>query len=72
MASRLHHPVPLAEVLSYTPGQRVWYPWKRVEGGVVYGGAGAYDYCVDGDWDCEGGWQQGSGALPDVPMAPFD
>ena len=27
---------------------------------------------VDGYEDSEGGWQQGSGALPDVPMAPFD
>ena len=62
--------VPLAEY----PGARehiaakktVWYPWRRVEGGVVYGGAGWYNFYV------EAGWQQGSGTLPHVPMAPFD
>jgi hypothetical protein len=64
--------VPLAETASYEPGVRVWYPWKRVEGGVVYGGAGGYERYVDGYELSEGGWQQGSGALPDVPMAPFD
>jgi hypothetical protein len=64
--------VPLPEMASYKPGVRVWYPWKRVEGGVVYGGAGADDCYIDGYKLSEGGWQQGSGALPDVPMAPFD
>ena len=53
---------------------RVWYPWKRVEGGVVYGGAGSYSLYADypGNTGYTGGWQQGTGALPDVPMAPFE
>eukprot|EP01049_Picozoa_sp_SAG25_P025013 SAG25_NODE_11629_length_299_cov_2.040000_1_plen_67_part_00 len=39
---------------------------------LVYGGAGADECYIDGYKLSEGGWQQGSGTLPDVPMAPFD
>ena len=45
---------------------------RRVAGGVVYGGAGAERNFVAGNLLSEAGWEQGTGALPDVPMAPFD
>jgi len=70
--------VPLSEYLGRAnvipEGTRVHYPWRRVEGGVVYGGAGAYSFYADysGNKNYEGGWQQATGTLPEVPMAPFD
>jgi len=46
--------------------RQVWYPWRRVDHGVVYGGAGAYTtYHQDP-------WTQGTGRMPAVAMAPFD
>jgi len=60
---------------------RVWYPWKRIEGGVVFSGK---------EWEVErhyvrpipsyggtvekwgDGWGFGTGTLPDVEIAPFD
>jgi hypothetical protein len=56
---------------------RVHYPWRRVEGGVVYGGTGGYPYyalCAVPEYAhfLEPGWQHATGTLPEVPMAPFD
>ena len=56
---------------------RVHYPWRRVEGGVVYGGAGTYHRYAPSVPELEKkhlepGWQQATGTLPEVPMAPFD
>lgn len=56
-----------------SPSQQIWYPWKRIKGGIVYGGAGTHEYYVDdGGHLYEGGWSQGTGRFPDVPMSPFD
>ena len=72
--------VPLSEYQATFIAERarVHYPWRRVEGGVVYGGAGTYQcYAPSGVPEeekkhLEPGWQQATGTLPEVPMAPFD
>ena len=32
----------------YQEGLRVWYPWKEIDGSVVYGGAGVNEKYGDG------------------------
>jgi len=53
-----------------SPDQRIWYPWKRVENGVVYGGAG--DASIYANPKNKNNFTQASYCLPDVPMQPFE
>jgi hypothetical protein len=57
---------------THMKGQQVWFPWKRVNGGVVYGGGDRADKYVPGNPNYEQGWNQGTGVYPEVSMPPFD
>jgi len=47
-------------------GTNIWYPWRKLDHGVVYGASGAEGQCI------EAMWSQGGGTVPTIPMLPFE
>ena len=47
-------------------GRTCWYPWREVDGGVIYGDVDAPSQQL------EDRWSQGNGVFPNPRMQPFE